>query len=43
MEHKITTRMGGDGTERIDTQARITPKGIQRLSNIFAQDMGAMV
>lgn len=32
MEHKVTTQSTGDGTERIYTQARITSKGITKLS-----------
>lgn len=35
MEHKVTTHINGDGIERIYEQARITPKGITRLSRIF--------
>jgi len=35
MEHKVTTQVLGDGIERVYSQARITPKGIARLSEAF--------
>ncbi len=35
MEHKVTTRILGDGVEQISEQARVTPKGIASLSVIF--------
>lgn len=36
MEHKTTTVHRSDGSEKIITQARITPKGLTRLSQEFA-------
>ncbi len=35
MEHKITTYINGDGFEQIHEQARVTPKGITKLAQIF--------
>lgn len=32
MEHKVSSRMLDDGSERIDTQVRVTPKGLARLA-----------
>lgn len=35
MEHKVTTDHRPDGTDRIYTQARVTPKGLTRLAKLL--------
>ena len=35
LEHKITTQILSDGSERVYEQARVTPKGLARLSEAF--------
>ena len=35
LEHKVTTVHSPDGTERIHTQARITPKGLAKLAKLI--------
>ncbi|WP_394779077.1 phage antirepressor KilAC domain-containing protein [Undibacterium sp.] len=35
MEHKVSSGEKGDGSEWIDTQARVTPKGMSRLAEII--------
>jgi len=35
LEHKITTQILGDGIEKVYEQARITPKGLAKLSEAF--------
>lgn len=38
MEHKVTTISLDDGTEKITQQARVTPKGLAKLSKVMTQD-----
>lgn len=35
MEHKVTTQITNEGVERVYTQARMTPKGLAKLSEAF--------
>ena len=35
LEHKVTTIHRTDGTERITTQVRVTPKGLAKLAEAF--------
>jgi len=35
MEHKVTTQINCDGVERVYEQARVTPKGIAKLAEVF--------
>lgn len=35
MEHKVTVVTRADGSEKITTQARVTPKGLARLAKLF--------
>ena len=35
MEHKVTTVHHNDGTDRVHTQARITPKGLTKLAKLM--------
>ena len=37
MEHKVTTYINGDGVEQIHEQARVTPKGLTKLAEVFAR------
>ena len=37
LEHKITTVIREDGTEKIIEQVLVTPKGLSKLSEVFAQ------
>ncbi len=37
LEHKITTYINGDGAEQIHEQARVTPKGLTKLAEVFAR------
>jgi phage antirepressor YoqD-like protein/phage regulator Rha-like protein len=39
LEHKVSTVLRPDGTERIAEQVRITPKGLARLADILGRDM----
>jgi hypothetical protein len=35
LEHKVTTVLRADGTEKIVEQVRITPKGMTALAKLF--------
>jgi len=38
LEHKVTTVLRSDGSEKITEQARITPKGLEKLSKLISLD-----
>lgn len=41
LEHKVTTVLAADGSERITEQVRVTPKGLSKLALLFKPDVRA--
>jgi phage regulator Rha-like protein/phage antirepressor YoqD-like protein len=41
LEHKVTTVLAADGSERITEQVRVTPKGLSKLALLFRPDVRA--
>ncbi|RVC47606.1 hypothetical protein EN781_00270 [Mesorhizobium sp. M4A.F.Ca.ET.090.04.2.1] len=37
LEHKVTTVLRGDGTEKVTEQVRITPKGLTKIAELMAR------
>ncbi len=39
LEHKVTTVLRSDGSEKITEQVRVTPKGLEKLSKLVSVDV----
>lgn len=42
LEHKVTTVLRADGTEKVTEQVRVTPKGLAKLAKLFPPSMQAV-